>query len=154
MERQKFAYDKAVTVVSAEDSAFAREFLDRIWAGYPPSSPLPLIEPKFDVEMAAANFVYATYTLLELKLENSVQCCAEIAEFGLNLADSLAYSIANIPVTTANDELLFQGEIIQTEISRQEKNLSEIGVNLNHQDKAHLKLSAMQDITLGYWYGL
>jgi hypothetical protein len=154
MERQKFAYDRAVTVVSSEDSALAREFLDRMWASQSPSSPLPLIEPKFDAEMAAANFAYATYTLVDLDLENSIKCCAEIAEFGLNLVDSLAYSLAKIPVTSANDELLFQGEIIQTEINRQRDNLLVLERTPNHQNRAELKLSAMKDITLGYWYSL
>jgi hypothetical protein len=151
-ERQKFAYDKSVTVVSAEDSRRAREYLDALWRQSIPVEPVSPIEATFDAEDAAANFVYVLDAITGMNSANYSASCKVVAEFAMNTLDSLAYSVLQIPANRVNDEIVDASDFVVTEILRQNQDLDFLEAALAPVDLDEFRARSQVDITLGAWF--
>jgi len=151
IERQKFAYDKATTIVRAEDSNAAREYLDILWRQQTPPNPLQLIEPTYEAEDAAANFIYSVYEFSEIKAGNIAKPCRAVAEMSLDIVDSLAYSISELPVNSANDQVIDGGPLMSDEIARQEEDMRALEA-MSSVDFSALKANSRIDLTQGWWF--
>lgn len=151
-ERQKFAYDKSTTVVRPEDSDRARKYLDALWLQNVPLEPVPLVEATFDAEDAAANFVYTLEAITEINLVNYPLSCKVVAEFSMNILDSLAYSVLRLPVGSFGDEVVDSSLFVSTEIARQSEDLDELARAVLPINLEAFKAKSQMDLTLGAWF--
>lgn len=152
IERQKFAYDKAATVVRIEDSNLARDYLDALWRREIPLNPLPMLEPTFWAEDAAANFIYSVYEFAEIGPGNTSKPCRAVAEMSLDILDSLIYSMLNLPVNSANDQIIDSDSLMGDEIARQERDVRAVEAMVMKVDFDALKEHSKIDITQGNWF--
>jgi hypothetical protein len=133
-ERQWPVYVKASEGKPWEMQSDLRKALDDIWSwllgsGNRPQGIFQRIEGAIfddavkDVENAArivaGSFVGLAYGVENHKLDE----CAQVAVNGLNLIESFVYDILNLPVTSENDLLVDQHELMDNEMRRQEDDL-------------------------------
>jgi len=133
-EHQWPVYVKASEGMPWEMQSDLRKALDDIWrwllgSGNRPQGIFQRIESAIfedavkDFEIAA-RMVAGSFVSLAYGVENDkLSQCAQVAVYGLDLIESFVYDILNLPVTSENDLLVDQHELIRNEMRRQQDDL-------------------------------
>ena len=133
-ERQWPVYVKASEGKPWEMQSDLRMALDDIWrwllgSGNRPQGIFQRIESAIfedavkDFEIAA-RMVAGSFVSLAYGVENDkLSECAQVAVYGLDLIESFVYDILNLPLTSENDLLVDQHELIRNEMRRQQDDL-------------------------------
>jgi hypothetical protein len=132
-ERQWPVYVKASEGKPWEMQSDLRMALDDIWSWLLGSGNRPqgnwqrcenaVLDAVNDVENAARTVAGSFYGLAYGVENDKLRECAQVAVNGLDLIDSFVYDILNLPVTSENDLLVDQHELIRNEMRRQEDDL-------------------------------